>query len=72
VVVYPEPKKLGQQLKYASERGFRVALIAGEQELAAGNCQVKDLEQRASFDVPLDNSDGDPLVDAIRGIVLGP
>ena len=29
VEVFPEPKKLGQQLKYADRRGFRVALIAG-------------------------------------------
>ena len=36
VEVYPEPKKLGQQLKYADRRGFRVALVAGENEFAAG------------------------------------
>ena len=29
VEVFPDPKKLGQQLKYADRRGFRVALIAG-------------------------------------------
>ena len=29
VEVFPEPKKLGQQLAYADRRGFRVALIAG-------------------------------------------
>jgi len=43
VELYPEPKKLGKQLQYADKRGFRVALIAGEEELAAGTCQVKDL-----------------------------
>ncbi|HEV7222708.1 MAG TPA: His/Gly/Thr/Pro-type tRNA ligase C-terminal domain-containing protein, partial [Pirellulales bacterium] len=43
VEVYPEPKRLGQQLKYADRRGFRVALIAGEDEFAAGQCQIKDL-----------------------------
>ena len=46
VEVYPEPKKLGQQLKYADRRGFRLALIAGENELAAGTCQIKDLASR--------------------------
>jgi histidyl-tRNA synthetase len=30
--VYPEPKKLGQQLKYADQRGFLVALIAGARD----------------------------------------
>ena len=34
VEVYPEPKKLGQQLKYADRSGFDVALIAGEREFA--------------------------------------
>jgi histidyl-tRNA synthetase len=43
VEFYPEAKKLGKQLQYADKRGFRVALIAGENELAAGECQVKDL-----------------------------
>ena len=53
VEVYPEPKKLGQQLKYADRRGFRVALIAGENEFAAGNVQVKNLATTTSETVPL-------------------
>lgn len=53
VEVYPEPKKLGQQLKYADQRGFRVALIAGSNELAAGQCQVKDLKSGTSEAVAL-------------------
>ena len=36
VEVYPEAKKLGQQFKYAEQRGFRVALIAGPDEFAQG------------------------------------
>ena len=39
--LYPEAKKLGQQLKYADRRGFRVAIIMGENELAENACQVK-------------------------------
>ena len=46
--VYPEPKRLGPQLKYADRRGFRVALIAGQNEFDAGVCQVKDLARRRS------------------------
>lgn len=53
VEVYPDAKKLGQQLKYAGQRGFRVALIAGQRELDAGTCQVKDLRTRNSQEVPL-------------------
>jgi histidyl-tRNA synthetase len=41
--VYPEAKKVGQQLKYADRKGFRLALIAGGNEFAEGVCQIKDL-----------------------------
>ncbi len=51
--LFPEPKKIGQQLQYADRRGFRIALIAGERELAAGTCQVKDLASKTSAEVPL-------------------
>jgi histidyl-tRNA synthetase len=53
VEVYPDPKKLGQQLKYADRRGFRLALIAGENEFQAGTCQIKDLARGDSRVVPL-------------------
>ena len=43
VEVYPETKKLGQQLKYADTRGFGYALIAGEDELARDSLQIKNL-----------------------------
>ena len=54
VEVFPEPKRLGQQLKYADRRGFRVALIAGENEFASNICQVKDLATGKRRDVPLE------------------
>jgi histidyl-tRNA synthetase len=53
VEVFPEAKKLGQQLKYADRRGFRVALVAGENEFAAGNIQIKYLATTTSETVPL-------------------
>ena len=53
VELFPEPKKLGQQLQYADRRGFRLALIAGQRELDAGICQVKDLQTTQASDVPL-------------------
>ncbi len=52
VEVYPEAKKLGQQLKYAEGRGFRVALLAGDDEFAKGVWQVKDLARREQATVP--------------------
>ncbi len=53
VEFYPEPKKLGQQLKYADRRGFRIALVAGENEFAAGTIQVKNLATAESRTVLL-------------------
>lgn len=54
--LYPEPKKLGQQLKYADRRGFRLAVIAGQREFDSGSCQLKDLRDGTSREVSL--SDG--------------
>ncbi|HMP16575.1 MAG TPA: histidine--tRNA ligase [Gemmatales bacterium] len=51
VEVYPEAKKLGQQLSYAEKKGFKLALIAGPDEVAQGVWQVKDLAQRTSLNV---------------------
>ena len=49
--VYPEAKKLGQQLKYADQRGYRIALIAGSQELELGEVQIKNLATKVSTTV---------------------
>jgi histidyl-tRNA synthetase len=53
VEVYPDPKKLGAQLKYADQRGFRFAIIAGSREFDAGVCQVKNLQTGTSTECPL-------------------
>jgi histidyl-tRNA synthetase len=50
--VYPDAKKIGQQLKYAESRGFRVALIAGEEEFGQGIWKVKDLARREEKAIP--------------------
>lgn len=50
--VYPEPKKIGQQLQYAEKRGFRAALIAGPEEFAKGVWKVKDLAKREEVTLP--------------------
>lgn len=49
--LYPEPKKLGAQLKYADQKGFRIAVIAGSQELERGVVQLKDLQHKISSEV---------------------
>ena len=53
VELYPEAKKLGKQLQYANRRGFRVALVIGTDEFAAGQCQVKNLAKGESTTVEL-------------------
>ncbi|MDX1963873.1 MAG: histidine--tRNA ligase [Pirellulales bacterium] len=53
VEVFPDPKKLGQQLKYADRRGFTLAVIAGEQEFAAGTVQIKQLQSGESVTASL-------------------
>lgn len=68
VEVYPEPKKLGQQLKYADRRGFRVAIIAGSQEFQAGTCQIKDLSSGGQQSIPLD-LDSAALVAAVKQLI---
>ena len=52
VEVYPDAKKLGQQLQYAERKGFRVALIAGADEFAAQSWKVKNLATRDECTVP--------------------
>ncbi len=68
VELFPDAKKLGQQLKYADRRGFRIALIAGDHEFAAGTCQVKDLQTGEKQDVPL-TEDAASVVAVVRRIL---
>lgn len=68
VEVYPDPVRLGNQLKYADRRGFRVALIAGGNELAAQQCQVKDLASGGSATISTASGFGE-VVAEIRKIL---
>ena len=68
VEVYPEPAKLGKQLQYADRKGFRVALIAGEREFAAGECQIKDLKTAQSTTIPL-SENASAITSAIQQIL---
>jgi histidyl-tRNA synthetase len=67
--LFPEPKILGVQLKYADRRGFRVALIAGPDELSDAKCQVKDLARGLSETVSI--ADGPAELIGAVGRVLG-
>ena len=58
VELFPEAKKLGAQLKYADRRGFRFALVLGDDEWKSGNVQVKNLGGGEPKTVPLDDASG--------------
>jgi histidyl-tRNA synthetase len=68
VEVFPEPAKLGKQLQYADRKKFRVAIIAGEREFAAGECQVKNLATTESKTVPFADN-GTAIVAEIQRIL---
>jgi histidyl-tRNA synthetase len=59
--VYLETAKIGNQLAYADRKGFRLALVAGENEFSKNTVQVKHLASKAARDVPIDG-----LVAAVR------
>ena len=70
VEFFPEPKKLGQQLKLAAKRGFPAALVIGGDEFAAGTAQLKDMAAQTSTTIEW-HGDVDVLVDAVRARVAG-
>ena len=51
VELYPEAKKLGQQLKYADKKGFKVALVIGLDESARDVVNLKDLRSGGQLEV---------------------
>ncbi len=68
VELFPEPKKLGQQLKYADRRGHRIALIAGPDEFNTATCQVKNLATATQQDVPME-PDAASIIAAVKEIL---
>jgi histidyl-tRNA synthetase len=52
--VYLESARIDKQLAYANKKGFRLALIAGENEFANNTVQVKNLATREERNVPAD------------------
>jgi histidyl-tRNA synthetase len=59
--VYLEQAKFKKQLEYAEKKGFRVALIAGGDEFAKGEVQVKNLATRTGSNCPRSG-----LLEAVR------
>ena len=52
--VFLERARLGDQLRYASRKGFRFAVIAGEDEFTAGQVKLKDLTTAVEQTIPRD------------------
>src|SRR5262245_58792327 len=58
VELYPAAKKLGAQLKYAGRRGFRFALVLGEDEWTSRTAQVKDLASGQTRSIAIEDAEG--------------
>lgn len=69
--IYPEPKKLGAQLKYADGRGFKIAIVAGANEWSEDRVQVKTLASKQTQDVNYRHDQSDDLVQALKQILAG-
>ena len=65
VEFFPEPKKVGQQLKVAAKRGFPAALVIGSDEFAAGTAQFKNLATQQSVTIDW-HGDLHVLADAVH------
>ncbi|MBI3048663.1 MAG: histidine--tRNA ligase [Acidobacteria bacterium] len=46
VMVYPDPDRIGKQIKYADGRGIPFVAILGEDEIRAGRVTIKNLADR--------------------------
>ncbi|OYP35075.1 histidine--tRNA ligase [Rhodopirellula sp. MGV] len=69
--IYPDPKKLGAQLKYADGHGFQVALVAGGNEWDEQRIQVKTLATKQTQDVNYRHDQPQDLVAALNQILAG-
>ncbi|HUX19796.1 MAG TPA: His/Gly/Thr/Pro-type tRNA ligase C-terminal domain-containing protein, partial [Spirochaetia bacterium] len=47
--VYPENKKLAAQFSYAEKKRIPIGVICGQEELARGTINVRDLRTRESY-----------------------
>ena len=71
VEMYPDTKKLGQQLKFADRRGFRVAIIAGEEEFKRNQCQIKNLMRGESTEASLGNG-ANEVIESVQKLLAEP
>ncbi|MEI6257619.1 MAG: HisS family protein, partial [Planctomycetota bacterium] len=65
VEFYPEARRVGQQLKVAVKKGFRVALVIGSDEFASGTAQLKNLAAQTASTIDW-HGDLHVLADAVH------
>ena len=65
VEFFPEARRVGQQLKVAAKKGFRLAIVIGSDEFSAGTAQLKNIATQASTTIDWHGS-VPVLVDAIH------
>jgi histidyl-tRNA synthetase len=56
--LYHEQAKFDKQFKYAEKKGIRYAIIIGAEELAAGQCNLRDLLDRSQTTLSFDELRG--------------
>jgi histidyl-tRNA synthetase len=56
--LYHEQAKFDKQFKYAEKKGIRYAIIIGAEELAAGQCNLRDLHDRSQTTLSFDELRG--------------
>jgi histidyl-tRNA synthetase len=67
VELFPDAdKRLGKQLQYADRRGFRIALVLGDDEFNSQTCKLKDLAAKEESVVSLQTGLGDLVAELRR------
>jgi histidyl-tRNA synthetase len=65
VFVYPEPDKIGKQIKYAESRGIPCVAILGEDEIQRREVTIKHLASRQQV-VSAQDQAGDAVRELVR------
>ncbi len=71
VEVFPDPKKLGAQFKFADRRSFEAVIVAGPDELQSGQVQVKWLSDSTQMLIDV-GQEGERLVAELRAKLKSP
>ncbi|MGB0598495.1 MAG: histidine--tRNA ligase [Rubripirellula sp.] len=67
--IYPDARKLGAQLKYADQKGFTAAIVAGGNEWSEGQVQVKHLSTKEAVKVGYQHGQPERLINELRNLI---